>query len=437
LFETFKNLFKIPELRSKILYTLAILFVYRLGGHVPTPGIDPVALSEFFKESQNTLFGLYDMFSGGAFKKVTVFALGIMPYISASIIIQLLGTVFPYFHKLQREGQEGRNKITQYTRYGTVALAAVQAFGIAVFLESIQTQSGRGVVLFPGFGFKILTCLILTTGTIFIMWLGERINVNGIGNGISLIIFIGIVAQLPQAIIAEIMAFSAGTRSLIGILLILVLVFLMVGFIVLVSQGVRKVPIQTPKRVVGRKVYGGQSSNLPLKVNAAGVIPVIFASSIMFVPATIAQFMPNVEWVQSVKDLFAPGQLLYNVFFSICIIFFAYFYTAIIFNPVDIADNLKKSGGFIPGIRPGKHTAEFLDRILTRITLPGAIFLAFISVAPFALMETMNVSFFLGGTSMLIVVGVALDTITQLESHLMMRHYDGFVKKGKIRGRRG
>jgi len=436
LFETFKNIFKIPELRKKIFFTLGILIVYRLGGHVPTPGVDPIALGEFFKDSQNTLFGLYDMFAGGAFKKVTVFALGIMPYISASIIIQLLGTVFPYFHKLQREGQEGRQKITQYTRYGTVLLAAIQAFGIAVFLENIQTRTGRGVVLFPGMGFKMLVCIILTTGTMFIMWLGEQINSKGIGNGISLIIFIGIVAALPHAVAAEVQALVSGTRTILGEAMILLLVFAMVGFIVLVSQGLRKIPIQTPKRIIGRKVYGGQNSSLPLRVNTAGVIPIIFASSIMFVPSTVAQFLPNVEWVQNVSQMFGPNHWVYNLFYGLFIVFFTYFYTAIIFNPVDIADNLKKSGGFIPGIRPGKHTAEFLDKILTRITLPGALFLAFVSIAPFALISSMNVSFFMGGTSLLIVVGVALDTVQQLESHLMMRHYDGFMKKGRIRGRR-
>lgn len=435
--ETFRNIFKIPELRRKVFFTLSMLIVYRLGGHVPTPGIDPVALGEFFKESQNTLFGMYDMFVGGAFKKVTVFALGIMPYISASIIIQLLGAVFPYFHKLQREGAEGKQKITQYTRYGTVLLSAIQAFGIAVFLENIQTRTGSGVVLFPGMGFKLLCVLILTTGTIFIMWIGEQINSRGVGNGISLIIFIGIIAGLPAAVTEEIQAFVAGTRSLITIIVILALVFGMVGFIVLVSQGIRKIPIQTPKRVIGRKVYGGQASHLPLRVNTAGVIPVIFASSIMFVPSTIAQFMPNIEMVQAFNEWFIPGQWPYNVFYALLIVFFTYFYTAIIFNPIDISDNLKKSGGFIPGIRPGKHTAEFLDKILTRITLPGAFFLAFISVVPFGIISMFNVSFFLGGTSVLIVVGVALDTINQLESHLMMRNYDGFMKKGRIRGRRG
>ncbi|MFH0921723.1 MAG: preprotein translocase subunit SecY, partial [Fibrobacterota bacterium] len=323
------------------------------------------------------------------------------------------------------------------TRYGTVLLSAIQAFGIAVFLESIQTKSGQGVVLFPGMGFKILTMLILTTGTIFIMWLGEQINARGIGNGISLIIYIGIVATLPSAVIQEIQALSAGTRTIFQEIIILALVFGMVGFIVLVSQGIRKIPIQTPKRVIGRKVYGGQASSLPLRVNTAGVIPVIFASSIMFVPNTIAQFMPNIEAVQTINSWFQPGAVVYNIFYGLLIIFFTYFYTAIIFNPVDIADNLKKSGGFIPGIRPGKHTAEFLDKILTRITLPGATFLAFISIVPFAIISMFNVSFFLGGTSVLIVVGVALDTIQQIESQLMMRHYDGFMKKGKIRGRRG
>jgi preprotein translocase subunit SecY len=434
--EKLANIFRIPELRSRIFFTLGILIIYRMGGHVPTPGIDPQGLGEYFKNLQGTLFGMYDMFVGGAFRKATIFALGIMPYISASIIIQLLGAVYEPIKQLQREGQEGRNKITQYTRYGTVLISSIQAFGIAVYLEGITRATGQPIVIFPGLGFKLLTVLTLTTGTIFIMWLGEQITNRGIGNGISLIIFIGIVARLPEAILNEIKMFAGGQRTLGSIIMILAIVVGMIAFIIFVSQGTRRVPIQTPKRVVGRKIMQGQSSFLPLKVNAAGVIPVIFASSIMFAPSTIGTFFPNVEIIQYIANLFSPGAILYSLSYGLMIIFFTYFYTAIQFNPQDIADNLKKSGGFIPGIRPGKHTTQFLDNILTRITLPGAIFLAFIAIVPFMLISRLNVTFFLGGTSILIVVGVALDTLQQIESHLMMRNYDGFMQKGRIRGRR-
>jgi preprotein translocase subunit SecY len=380
---------------------------------------------------------MYDMFVGGAFKKMTIFAMGIMPYISASIILQLLGSIVPYFQKLYKEGAEGRQKITQYTRYGTVLLSAIQAFGEAIFLENIQTASGMRAVFFPGWGFRILTVLIMTTGTIFIMWLGEQITGKGLGNGISLIIFIGIVAQLPQAIIDEWQQFMADQRTLFFEIFLLSFVIVTVGFIVYMNQGMRKIPIQSPKRIVGRKVYGGQNSHLPIRVVTAGVIPIIFASSIMFGPAQIAGWFRGSTIMQNIAAAFAPGTLIYNLLYGILIVAFTYFYTAIIFNPMDISENLKRSGGFIPGIRPGKKTAEFLDKILTRITLPGAVFLAFIAVFPFYVIEYAKVNFFMGGTSILIVVGVALDTIQHIESHLLLRHYDGFMKGGgRIRGRR-
>ncbi|NLG16340.1 MAG: preprotein translocase subunit SecY [Fibrobacter sp.] len=437
--ETFKNIFKIPELKKRILFTLFIVFVYRVGGHVPTPGIDPRVLSDFLAQSQNSLFGLYDMFVGGAFKRVTVFALGIMPYISASIIIQLLGTVFPYFHKLQKEGGEGRKKLTQYTRYGTVLLSIVQAVGISIFLQSITSpETGIRAVnpSLAGIKFTLLTTVSLTTGTMLIMWLGEQITNRGLGNGISLIIFIGIIAQLPDAVLSEIQQIIAGTRHPLMEILILAVIIGMTAFIVMMTQATRRIPIQTPKKVVGNKMYAGQNTVLPLRLNMAGVIPIIFASSIMTFPGMIRSFFPESVIMEDLFRWFAPGGVLYSLSFALLIIFFTYFYTAIIFNPLDIADNLKRSGGFIPGIRPGKKTAEFLDNVLTRITLPGSVFLAFIAVAPFLLMGAMKVNFYFGGTSVLIVVGVALDTLQQLESHLQMRNYEGFMKKGKLRGRR-
>lgn len=437
--DTFKNIFRIPELRKKILFTLGIIFIYRLGGHVPTPGIDPKVLGDFFAQSQNSLFGLYDMFVGGAFKRVTIFALGIMPYISASIIIQLLGSVFPYFHKLQREGGEGRKKITQYTRYGTVLLSFFQAIAISLFLQSITSPvTGMHAVqpALMGLKFTLLTAISLTTGTILIMWLGEQITNRGIGNGISIIIMIGIVARLPEAVVAEIQQVMAGTRHIFMELLILSIIVGMTAFIVMMTQAMRRIPIQTPKKVIGTKMYAGQNTVLPLRLNMAGVIPIIFASSIMTLPGMLISLIPGMEMMEDVSRLFAPGGIIYSIIYSLLIIFFTYFYTAIIFNPLDIADNLKRSGGFIPGIRPGKKTAEFLDNVLTRITLPGSIFLAFISVAPFMMMSGMKINFFFGGTSVLIVVGVALDTLQQVESHLQMRNYDGFMKKGKLRGRK-
>ena len=438
-FETFKNVFHIPELRKRVLFTLGVVLVYRIGGHIPTPGIDPRVLADFFANNSNSLFGLYDMFVGGAFKRVTVFALGIMPYISASIILQLMGSVFPYIHKLQKEGAEGRKKITQYTRYGTVLLSIVQAVGISVFLQSIVSPSTGIHAVSPelqGVRFTILTAISLTTGTILIMWLGEQITNRGIGNGISLIIFIGIVARLPDAVLAEIQQLLAGTRAPFVDILLLAVVVGMTGFIVLMNQAMRRIPIQTPKKVVGTKMYAGQNTVLPLRLLMAGVIPIIFASSIITFPSMISSFFPGSETMDQIMQLFSARGPLYNGIYALLIIFFTYFYTAIVFNPVDIADNLKRSGGFIPGIRPGKNTAQYLDNVLTRITLPASVFFAFISIVPFLLMGTFKVNFYFGGTSVLIVVGVALDTLVQLESHLQMRNYEGFLKKGKLRGRR-
>jgi preprotein translocase subunit SecY len=437
--ETFKNIFRIRELRRKVLFTFAMIFIYRVGGHIPTPGIDPQGLGEFFSQAQNNLLGMFDMFVGGAFHRATIFALGIMPYISASIIIQLFGSVFPYFHKLQREGAEGRKKITQYTRYGTILLSLVQAVGVSLYLESIRVPStGLPVVLSSLLGYKFIfiTALSLTTGTVFIMWLGEQITNRGIGNGMSLIIYIGIVARLPDVVISEIQQVIAGTKHPFVEVMVLGIIAAMTGFIVLMTQATRRIPIQTPKKVIGTKMYAGQNTVLPLRLNMAGVIPIIFASSLIMIPSMLTGFI-KADVMEVVLRLFQPGAWLYNVLYALLIIFFTYFYTAIIFNPIDIADNLKRSGGFIPGIRPGKKTAEFLDKVLTRITLPGSCFLAFISVVPFLFMHGFKVSFFYGGTSVLIVVGVALDTLSQLESQLQSRNYEGFLKKGRIRSRRG
>ena len=440
----FVNAFKMEDLRKRILFTLGLLIVYRIGSHITIPGVDATVLAEYFRNSNN-MFGLYDSFTGGAFAKATVFALGIMPYISASIIIQLMGSVIPAIQMLQKEGQEGRAKLNQYTRYFTVLLGALQGWGVAVWLSSlkISTATGTGVsVLTDGFqsglgniGFRLLATLTFTTGTIFVMYLGERITAKGVGNGISLIIFAGIVGGLPRAFFRELEMFTEGIQPLAIEIFILAVVVAIIGFIVYVEQAVRRIPLQSPRRVVGRKVMGGQASYLPFKVNTAGVIPVIFASSIMFVPAIIASWMPNVSWAQSFAGVFIPGHLTYSVIFAVLIIFFTYFYTAIQYNPTDIADNLKKSGGFIPGIRPGKKTAEYIDHILTRISLPGSIFLAVISVGPLHLKDALNMSFYIGGTSVLIVVGVALDTLRQLEAHLNTNNYAGFLKHGRIRGR--
>ncbi len=435
--EQLQSIFKIPELKRRILMTVLLLIVYRLGGHIPTAGVDARALTSYFNnQAQNTLFQLYDLFAGGNFQKATIFALGIMPYISASIILQLFGAVVPYFERLQKEGEEGRRKITQYTRYGTVLLSIVQSFGIAIFLESMNSQFSVPVVPNPGFGFRLLTVLTMTTGSIFVMWLGELITEKGIGNGMSLIIFIGIVARFPAETLNTIRAVSQGTLNPIILTIMVVGMVLITAFVVFMTQGQRKIPVQYAKRIVGRKMYGGQSTHIPLRVNTAGVIPIIFAQSIIIFPSTIGSFFPNNDMMQNIVHLFAPGRPIYIVLYSLMIIFFTYFYTAIVLNPVDLAENMKKFGGFIPGIRPGKHTAEYIDRILQRITLPGAIFLALIAVLPDLLLRYGNVPFYFGGTSLLIIVGVALDTLQQIESHLLMRHYDGFLKKGHLRGRR-
>jgi preprotein translocase subunit SecY len=438
--KSFQSVFHIPELRRRILFTLGIFIVYRIGGHVPSPGVNAEALGEFFRMQQNTLFGLYDLFAGGAFGKATVFALGIMPYISASIILQLMGTVVPYFQKLQKQGEEGRKKITQYTRYGTVGISALQALGVSIFLESIVTPSGVPAVPFPGIGFRLLTMLTLTTGTVFIMWLGEQITERGLGNGISLLIFIGIVDRMPFAILDETRQFLAGNRALLMELFMLALFVGVTAAVVLLTQGTRKIAVQYAKKVVGRKVYGGQRTHIPLRVNTAGVMPIIFAQSIMFFPSTLATFLPESGFKDWLNTAFNFESFTYMIVYGVLIIFFTYFYTAVAFNPVDVADNMKKYGGFIPGIRPGKATSDFMDNILTKITLPGSIFLGVIAIVPSLITRYSNVNYsfasFFGGTSLLIIVGVALDTLQQMESHLLMRHYDGFMKSGRIRGRR-
>nr|AKQ03614.1 preprotein translocase, SecY subunit [uncultured candidate division Zixibacteria bacterium Rifle_16ft_4_minimus_38126] len=431
---TFQNIARIPELRRKILFTLGILAVCRVGAYIPTPGVNAQALGSFFAQTAGSLFGLYDLFVGGAFQNAAIFALGIMPYISASIIMQLMGTVVPFIQKLQKEGEEGRRKITQYTRYGTVLIAFVQSLGAAVYLEGLNSQVA-GVVPNPGLGFKLLTMLTLTSGTIFMMWLGEQISDKGIGNGISLIIFIGIIARLPQAVLDEGRLLLTGQRNLLTELVIIALIIGVVASVVLVTRAQRRIPVQYAKRIVGRRIYGGQATHLPLSVNTAGIIPIIFAQSIMFAPSTLTSFFPNSTVMQDLSILFNPGGWLYSIIYALLIVFFAYFYTAVVFNPVDLADNMRKNGGFIPGVRPGKNTSEYIDKVLTRITLPGAIFFAVVAILPYFLISSMGAQFYFGGTSILIVVGVALDTLQQIESHLLMRHYEGFMKKGRIRGR--
>jgi preprotein translocase subunit SecY len=432
----FQSIFKIPELKKRIFYTLGLLLVYRIGVHVPTPGIDAVALASFFERAQGTLLGLFDMFSGGALERLSVFALGIMPYISASIILQLLTVVVPHLERLSKEGQAGRKKITQYTRYGTVVLSIIQGFGISVGLETMAAPGGASVVITPGWGFRLMTVMTLTAGTAFIMWLGEQITERGIGNGISLIIFAGIVAGIPSATGNTFRLMSTGEMGIFLVILLLVMMVVVVGAIVFVEQGQRRIPVQYAKRVVGRRMYGGQSTHLPLKINTSGVIPPIFASSIIMFPATIASFV-NVPWMKTVADAMHPGNIVYNLIYVGFIFFFCYFYTAVTFNPVDVADNMKKYGGYIPGIRPGKRTADYIDKVLTRITLGGAIYVSAVCVLPSFLIQKFNVPFYFGGTALLIVVGVAIDTVAQMESHMLSRHYEGFLKKGGIRGRGG
>ncbi|HLE21637.1 MAG TPA: preprotein translocase subunit SecY [Vicinamibacteria bacterium] len=459
--ESLKNIFRIPDLRSRVLFTLAMLAVYRLGNHVPTPGVDARALTQFFEENRATWFGFVDMFSGGNLSKVTVFALGIMPYISASIILQLLTVVWPYLEKLSKEGELGRRKITQYTRYGTVLLSVVQSAGIAAFLQKTSLTGGITLVNNPGFGFTLMTVLTLTAGTVFIMWLGEQITERGVGNGMSLLIFAGIVVGFPSAIVTTFRNLQTGQQSILVVLLLTAFMVLVVGAIVFVERGQRRIPVQYAKRVVGRRMYQGQSTHLPLRVNTGGVIPVIFASSIIALPQTFASLFPASQWATNIAQQLAWGMPLYTLLYVAAIIFFCYFYTGIIFNPNDVADNMRKYGGYVPGIRPGKRTAEYIDSILARLTLGGALYLAAVAVLPEFLLagfkvapipvigpfldsllptfitEGLNVTFYFGGTSLLIVVGVAMDTVQQIESQLIMRHYDGFMKRGRIRGRRG
>ncbi len=437
--ESLQNINKIPELRQRILYTLLLLFIYRIGSHITIPGVDAAAVSGASQTHASDLFGLFDLFVGGAFARASIFSLGIMPYISSAIIIQLLGAVTPYFQKLQKEGEEGRQKINQYTRYGTVLISALQAWGVSVSLAS-PSSFGTAVVPDPGFFFMFSTVVILTASTLFVMWLGEKITERGIGNGISLIIMIGILAGFPQSLVAEFQSVSLGSKNWIIEAVILALMVAIVAAVVVLTVGTRRIPVQHAKRVVGRKMYGGGTQYIPMRVNTAGVMPIIFAQSIMFLPSTFLSFFPESEMMQNVANVFAYDSWWYAVMFGSMIVFFTYFYTAIAFNPKEVADTMRRQGGFIPGVRPGKSTADFIDNILTRITLPGALSLALIAVLPTFLTKFANVTpgfaQFFGGTSLLIIVGVGLDTLQQVESHLLMRHYDGFMKTGKVRGRR-
>ena len=460
--DSLRNVFTISDLRTRVLFTLGILAVYRVGSVIPTPGVNADALAILAEQNANTMLGLFNMFSGGNLAQVTIFALGIMPYISASIILQLLTVVWPYLERLSKEGELGRRKITQYTRYGTLGLCGVQAFAIAFWLES-QTNIAGGLPLVynPGWAFRLMVVLTLTTGTCFIMWLGEQITERGIGNGMSLIIFAGIVVGLPQAVILTIDQLRTGQMGLFRLLILIMAMLAVIAAVVFIERGQRRVTVQYAKRVVGRRMYGGTSTHIPLKVNTGGVIPVIFASSLLAFPATIASALPPGGWTQTATASLQNGMPLYYLLYMGGIIFFAYFYTAIIFNPDDVAENMRKYGGFVPGIRPGKRTAEYIDTILTRITLVGAIYLALIAVLPDLLIvgfqvnaipfigdsldavtprwftDGLNVTFYFGGTSLLIIVGVSMDTVQQVESQLIMRHYDGFMRKTRIRGRRG
>jgi preprotein translocase subunit SecY len=433
--EGFQNITRVPELKRRILITGLLLIVYRIGIHVPTPGIDNLALKAVFDAQAGTLFGLIDMFSGGALARFSIFTLGIMPYISSSIILQLLTVVIPQLEKLSKEGELGRRKITQYTRYGTIVLSVIQGAGIAVGLESVTAGAGS-VVYHPGWAFRVMTIITLTAGTAFLMWLGEQITERGIGNGISLIIFAGIVARFPSGLVRTVTLVRTGEMNIFSGMFLLALMVAVVAVIIYFERAHRRIPVQYARRIVGRKVYGGQSTHLPLKVNTAGVIPPIFASSILLFPATIASFIKH-PITRTISDALTPGRVGYELLFVAFIIFFCYFYTAVTFNPVDVADNMKKYGGFVPGIRPGKKTAEYIDKILTRITLGGAIYVSVICVLPSILIARFNVPFYFGGTGLLIVVGVAMDTVQQIESHLITRHYEGFLKKGQMKGRRG
>ncbi|MEO8190974.1 MAG: preprotein translocase subunit SecY [Acidobacteriota bacterium] len=457
--QSFANIFSVPDLRKRVLFTFLMLAIYRLGAHIPTPGVDPTAINEFFKASAGSLFGFLDIFSGGALRRLSVFALGIMPYISASIILQLLTVVWPYLEKLSKEGEMGRKKITQYTRYGTVLLSLVQATGIGLWLEKQTAPGGAHLVPHSGWAFLLMTVLTLTTGTIFIMWLGEQITERGIGNGISLIIFAGIVVGLPRAIFTLFDQIRTGNISILTILFVLLFMFGIVALIVFVERAQRRIPVQYAKRVVGRKVYGGQNTYLPLRVNTGGVIPIIFAISIIQIPYYFSNFI-GADWMKRVAGSLSQGQPLYVILYAVGILFFCYFYTSIVFNPTDTADNMRKYGGFIPGIRPGRKTADYIDIVLSRLTLVGAVYLTFVALLPEFLASGFKVqgipfigpgldtllprfftqgfgfNFYFGGTSLLIVVGVAMDTVQQVESKLVEHHYTGFLKKSRIRGRR-
>jgi preprotein translocase subunit SecY len=457
--ESFRNIFAIPDLRKRVFFTFALLAVYRIGCNIPTPGIDPKALVEFMQSMQGTLLGFVNTFTGGSLERVAVFALGIMPYITASIILQLLTVVWPYLEKLSKEGELGRRKITQYTRYLTMGISIIQSTGIALWIEKTQTPGGGSLVPYPGWGFRLMTILTLTTGCAFVMWLGEQITERGVGNGISLIIFAGIVVGLPGAVIDTVNSLRTGTVSILKILVLCAFMVAVVAFIVYMERAQRRIPVQYAKRVVGRKIYGGQNTYLPLRVNTGGVIPVIFASSVTMIPTTVAGMFQN-EWVQKIADAISWGQPFHYLLYGGAIVFFCYFYVSIIFNPADTAENMRKYGGFIPGIRSGKRTSEYIDRILTRLTLVGAVYLASVAILPEFLLsglkvaslpfigpgldanlptwftQGMGINFYFGGTSLLIVVGVAMDTVQQVESQLVMRNYEGFMKRGRIRGRR-
>ncbi|MEJ2186628.1 MAG: preprotein translocase subunit SecY [Gemmatimonadota bacterium] len=426
------NLFKVPELKEKILFTLGVLLLYRIGAHITAPGIDVQALQAQFGQMQNTLFGIYDMFVGGALRRATVFALGIMPYISASIMFQLLAAVFPTIEKMQKEGEEGQKKLTQWTRYATVALSVIQGYSYGMYLNSIQ-----GAVLHPGIGFLLTTTLVLTTGSVFVMWLGEQITERGIGNGMSLLIFFSIIERFPGAIQRTLEALTTGVMSPVALIVLVAVMVGVVAGVVAMTMAARKLPVQIPRKVMGRgRIREGQKSFIPLRINSAGVMPIIFAQSIVIVPGTIAAFS-QVPWLQRTSQMFQPGSWAYYISYTILIVFFTYFYTAIIFNPVDLADNLKKQGAFIPGVKPGTRTAEYIDHVLSRVTLPGAFYLAVIALLPFAIFGALHMGqlFFFGGTSLLIVVGVGLDTVQQMQQHLLLRHYEGFMKKGRVRFR--
>lgn len=455
-----RNIFSIPDLRKRVIFTLMILAVYRIGAQIPNPGLDGNALAEFWEMQKGTIFGMVDIFTGRNMSRMTIFALGIMPYISSSIILQLLQVVWPYLERLSKEGELGRKKITQYTRYGTLIICVIQSFGISLFLQALKSPGGAPVVPNHGIGFQFMTMLTLTTGTVFIMWLGEQISERGIGNGISLIIFAGIVVGLPSGMQSLVSGLQTGDMDPLRLIFLGILMLSVVAVIVFVERGQRRIPVSYAKRVVGRKIYGGQSTHLPLRVNTGGVIPIIFAASVITIPSTLAQ-MVKIQFFQDIARQFSLGMPLYNLLYVAAIIFFTYFYVSIIFNPVDVADNLRKYGGFIPGIRPGKNTSDFIDGVLSRLTLVGAVYLAIVAILPEFMItgfkvqvlpfigtfldqnlprwftQGLNVQFYFGGTSILIVVGVAMDTLQQIEAQLVMRHYDGFMRRGRVKGRRG